>query len=1289
MRRNTGNFICRLPNRRWAALVGLCCLTASLGEAQISGLGVLGTTSTQAILTYTTTSPNPCSIEVSQSPTYAPLVHDVNPVYFPGANLDSRSDSIIAGQQRVIVVGARRVDSAVSGARYSRALQADTDHYFRINCSGSTETGTFHTTTIPFGDTRGVLQQVDPGTPLRYFSPSTSPLVNPEVIDPSTGTLLQFVPVENWAYGAATTTTFREASGNWLPSSGSLGNALSATDGVYAEYGASGQDPLWVRLGGDRYPANSTFSTSLSFQNLYLTGRCTGSGCATGGVIEICFVRDIAGTTAAWSDCNPGTVSVTLSGSDTAITVCSNAPCSSPERPGDFIQFDKPPVDDTAMSRGRVYTRAGETGTLYFTELNDCTRLVSGESISVYHSPSQSQLAATIVSTSCGASTPMAAVQWSSNTDLSYNGSEGVPFFYSIGIRGNPRYGVLIRRKNPAADAALRIDQLQWRAASHIAVNMATGSGGFGKRCTRKATSEGFYHCQAGPMIIGIRPEPLEIRFLGVNYVFGQSMPPAENGFRSCGEGLNDFLWDEDDPNVFYCLSPSNYPQLGSLPGGRPILFKMRYTGNDIACGADGSSCPAARKDGGEFDRWPRLPLQHELLTPCLGGCTRMEDDFTLYGQMLRLDPTYQLAVFPGCEASAVQGSTIVMNCRSGSQDSPVWAFALDIGNGKPVGAGFQGSVGGNTQQIFGSNPYFKRPRGRWCGLHTYQSPVDGDFAVFETADTKCQFIVTATTPLAQCSRSGNGTCDPCPNIVFDGVSYNGRNWCSTVQVTSSWDASWGAAPPDFSPGDPVNPNLKTECPMRYLQKVQPGDYFHSSGERLRVIQMVNATTWIVERGIGNDQTINNPRRIAAGSTWGTACGAVPARGDQVNTDVFFGFQWHYKLDPFATGVDNTAFGTPYINHAWHRGIYRGNPIYSIQIIDPTVPESMHGDGGTVYLPLPSAFAGKVAPCYGNGCERHPSANQNTRLGDSSFFADVNPLLIIGSGANAVTPVTGNLFRFRGIFSVDPKHLPTVAFTGRFPLRNVSAPGVVLSGGREDHGKLCVASVAGECHPSSSTGEVFFNLSNYDRSMPFCREALFGMFQGDICIGNLNGVAAATTQWLLPTGPEPQSFTNMEVGRVVRRVFQTYREAATENVKIDPTGRYYFLRSNALLKLPSLPAVDSLRRSTFLPMQFTLNPPQGTDNVIAEFGYNPEFYCSENRAERCIAFRNSVDEANPYRYPSEPGGEAGIQGVSCSSATCAITIPALSNRVLYWRVKYRNSANAVIGVGGTQATAVP
>ena len=59
-------------------------------------------TSTQAILAYRAPDRNACTVEVSESPSYRPLAHDVDPALFAGSNMDNR-EATASGLNRVFV----------------------------------------------------------------------------------------------------------------------------------------------------------------------------------------------------------------------------------------------------------------------------------------------------------------------------------------------------------------------------------------------------------------------------------------------------------------------------------------------------------------------------------------------------------------------------------------------------------------------------------------------------------------------------------------------------------------------------------------------------------------------------------------------------------------------------------------------------------------------------------------------------------------------------------------------------------------------------------------------------------------------------------------------------------------------------------------------------------------------------------------------------------------------------------------------------------------------------------
>jgi hypothetical protein len=145
---------------------------------------VLGVTSPQAIIEYTAPDNNPCIVEASESPSYGPLVNDVNPVLFQGSNSDRRAGSIYSGTHRVFVLGKRAVDTAADNKNYSRALQANTQHYVRVICGATVLTATFTTANIPLGNTHS-------DVPLTTIPTISSTDRTQRIIDPLTGALIK------------------------------------------------------------------------------------------------------------------------------------------------------------------------------------------------------------------------------------------------------------------------------------------------------------------------------------------------------------------------------------------------------------------------------------------------------------------------------------------------------------------------------------------------------------------------------------------------------------------------------------------------------------------------------------------------------------------------------------------------------------------------------------------------------------------------------------------------------------------------------------------------------------------------------------------------------------------------------------------------------------------------------------------------------------------------------------------------------------------------------------------
>src|SRR5262249_27694271 len=107
--------------RQTVNLAGIFLLLTGGVHAQAAiNVSVVGATPTQVILQYTSAVDGPCSVEASESASYRPLVHDVDPSLFPQADLDSRPKNLTDGRARVVVVGSRISDTASDQNVYSR-----------------------------------------------------------------------------------------------------------------------------------------------------------------------------------------------------------------------------------------------------------------------------------------------------------------------------------------------------------------------------------------------------------------------------------------------------------------------------------------------------------------------------------------------------------------------------------------------------------------------------------------------------------------------------------------------------------------------------------------------------------------------------------------------------------------------------------------------------------------------------------------------------------------------------------------------------------------------------------------------------------------------------------------------------------------------------------------------------------------------------------------------------------------------------------------------------------------
>ena len=177
-------------------------LAVSASAADISSTITFKITHRSAVVCYTVGAGNAGTvgtIELSQSPSYTPVVDDVNTTLFTGSASDNRTGSTGAGTQNRCVVlgqggtGIEYAPVANDGKRHSRALQANTTHYFRVTVGTDSGTASMKTQNLLTGDQYpGAYWPVDPATPGTTAWPTVDPTsLNTCYIHPVTGLCFQ------------------------------------------------------------------------------------------------------------------------------------------------------------------------------------------------------------------------------------------------------------------------------------------------------------------------------------------------------------------------------------------------------------------------------------------------------------------------------------------------------------------------------------------------------------------------------------------------------------------------------------------------------------------------------------------------------------------------------------------------------------------------------------------------------------------------------------------------------------------------------------------------------------------------------------------------------------------------------------------------------------------------------------------------------------------------------------------------------------------------------------------
>jgi hypothetical protein len=504
-----------------------------------------------------------------------------------------------------------------------------------------------------------------------------------------------------------------------------------------------------------------------------------------------------------------------------------------------------------------------------------------------------------------------------------------------------------------------------------------------------------------------------------------------------------------------------------------------------------------------------------------------------------------------------------------------------------------------------------------------------------------------------------------------------------------------------------------------FLQDAMVGDVFLLDSEAL-VLAAKAGNSWTLQRGLGN--------RTATSHT-NLDLNAHCASTDFTHGSSSWAWTWDHVNDPHGLNASGTTIkvGWDYDHPMFRPDVSLGGspwydegctsgPCYALRTTGTST-----GDPPDRHVALGPKFAGAGGPStFIEVAQDHPGwLQENATPAEKKWFIDGRPYQPSVEIVDTATLVSGQLFKFVStttdgdnmtliggaaarLGGLNRKLLPTAAYCGTQPLIDMSssATGNVIGDTMTDAFHYCHARKDEECRAGSVKGDIYVNCPNMvpRSSGTYGCSGQDQNLYGDICIANSSAYLNSIAQM----GFAADDFTGA-LGRSLTKGLSRYKIIDPYwNAQALADASWLMFRSMynggawtdvLLAKVPPFPATDSVVRSTFVPVPVVVVPVGGATNAVIQFGYAENgapdnFYCT-SRQEKCMATASTV-QAIPFLFPSDGAGgvETGVTGLMCS-AGCTIALPGISQRILYYQIKYRDVSNQTVATGRVEVIAVP
>jgi len=1241
--------------------LALCVSLAAQTQLTIT---VRGATATQVLLYYVAPDTSPCTVQVSESSSYSPLVADVDPALFAGAGTDTAYNVLPAGTARLIRVGRRTSTLALDGHWHSRALAANTQHYIQVTCDSAIGTATF-TTDVP----RGIAPEPLPTNPgawgnLAYPEFDFTNLSKP-VIDPQSGIRIYTADPKNWS-----ATQIVPLTSNWI--GGGSGWTGASTVASYPSGSAttSNTNPLILyvdttafadqfRISGGYWPYDDFLDLGVD-----LYGSASDSQTAANRTVQMALSLD-SGQTAytPW-------VSATLP------FVQGSAGTFPAQYPSDyFAGWGKILPRNTWPKQGFV-TVSNSIVTLTG---NDAGAPPGGSAYDVDSYFNQ---------------------DWTPGTKIWINNSAPACAnnFCTIASVQNATQLTI--------NETLSLVQNQYRSAALAVMVQKTTASGSASFSARLRLAKGYPHdiwsggCASHPVtsgdgIVGYPCIfPHNFQDAGGLYFVGSSQPVLRlvslfvNPGPIAGTNSADLpngslvlmgptvpVFDPNDPTTMYTAISTN--------GGSVGLFKAHYTGNWTGLNVAWKSTTVIPPVTGELTWQNMTPSAsgRDMRSQILANTTYNEET---WGALTSL------------QALGTSGKYAAFAHLIGPQESACWIFVFD-------------STSGNFYRAWRTDDGSSLPGLKYVGCHAI-TPLDGNMLILTTNGLHWYNPTTRyggpfTAPITAVQRNGafdssntalpwppafppatNGYDTACPVNLNSAWIANGAtgNQCVTVQMKepcSSYPAT-GEAATSPCPWDSTKSMVAPLAEGDFLKQSGAGAPYGWDGEGYMVVQITplggGAIQAVLQRnanfsycaygkdGVEPVNGLEPPNGWAADAVPPFSCAAMGIYIDIVNNASYAVnanlFRGHFSVTGSSGGAYSTWIGV---------GAFGTAAGYAI---DYNRPPSLISQPVDFSLPSLPPFAGYNS--NSNNVQTYVDAKQISASADLRRYAfDFRhyngslgvgyeaPGQILGSPTNlALQAGTTSVYEMAYTGTADPKRGIMNVWAGEKYLIEKSSATQGNAITDSDAWHFCYAYSAGECRTGSTAGSLYAVMPGADLKSQ-CWASQINLRVPCAMAGPNQAMRATQIRIDLPdpAGASQRVLSSLLMGPEQQYVYSSVLPTPDASYLLFSgflTGGYH--TSLMMAQLPPMPK-DSVSGSTYIPVRVSGSSGSA---VYAEFGYEEygaptDFHCTP-RQDACRVSARLINEATPFFFAEEL--------FAPTTGSYQISIPALPGRILYYHV---------------------